>query len=189
MQTRLYKQLTLFKENKMNETNNTPTIVFPIEKVGRKAAALIKRDYGMVKTIKDAETNLSYKLKQQDIVKADYLSFTNCPGARCVKRNIPGVAAVVSRRVAYLIYGTEAVRYIISLRGSTRKIIENADINKTGTIGAEFTLLAPKGNNRLGSKHSRHNTGRGTKRKATNPKTVRLVDGSVVPLSSALRSI
>jgi hypothetical protein len=151
--------------------------------------ALLLRTAPEVRYIQDAKETLAMRLATSDLKRATPVSFTNCPGARCVNRNLPGTKAVISRTVALLIKGDTATRYML-YGGQTRRTIEDADFEGLGIVGRRFRLTAPDHAHKLGPKHrpptKRQMDKRGTPKE---PKTFELPPGTVVSFRKNLRTI
>lgn len=149
---------------------------------------LLMAYYPMSRYVVDATESLKLRLTTPDVQKAEPKSLTNCPNARCIKRCLPGRAALVGRSIALVVEGTLVTRYIVPRRGAARKIIENADLNGRGVVGQRFTLAAPSGRKRLGYSHKHKNTGTGTKHRPQVAKPIAIKNGTLVPFASGLRT-
>jgi hypothetical protein len=126
---------------------------FPVKVLVGRLKKLLKKEYPTVRWVQDAVVDIrSLMLNASDIRGADEKSNNNCQGARCTKRFLPGKGVLFTSYIALVIEGVTATRYILS--GAAHDIVTANDVERKGTVGKKFSLLAPKGSQLLGSKRT-----------------------------------
>lgn len=133
----------------------------------------VQKFYPEVTTVRDADEDIQIEVTNRDSNSATVRNHKNCALAVACKRKTHADGVIMAVKTAYVVKGTEAVRYSLPERAS-REIVS---FDRQGGFEAgEYTLKVPSLSQRLGLKKQSvtSHTGEGAKPKGYHRLTARI---------------
>jgi hypothetical protein len=122
------------------------------------ALQIVKKFFPGVRTVEDARADVDIEVTTKDSSSAAVKNHKACAMAVACKRAQKVDGVIISINTAYLIKGSEAIRY--KLPEHVSREVVSFD-RKGGFAAGEYTMLKPRGEQRLGKQLSRNGKGHG----------------------------
>jgi hypothetical protein len=121
-------------------------------KIGRVALGVVQKFAPKVKSVRDADDDLMVEVTSKDEKASKRKDHGECAMAVAVKRQEKATSVIISSRTAYVIKGTEAVRYKVP--EAVSKEVVSFDRGSSFESG-DYKLKAFPKSGRLGSYHAK----------------------------------
>lgn len=121
-------------------------------KIGRMALGVVQKFAPKVKSVRDADDDLMVEVTSKDEKASKRKDHNECAMATAIKRQERATSVIISSRTAYVIKGTEAVRYKVP--EAVGKEVVSFDRGSSFEPG-DYKLKAMPKSGRLGARQER----------------------------------